>query len=82
MEGLDQEIAILRLKLKSLLANSPESVPLILQACRTLARLLVIKYQLPTSKKKDILDAATHVLRDIGIPLGITAAKKAVEDSL
>ena len=43
VEGIDDEIALLRVKIKSVLAHDPDNVNLIMQAANTLARLVRIK---------------------------------------
>jgi len=70
-DGLDEEIALLRIKLKSLLKYDPENVKLIIQATNTLARLIRTHYRLGRDDKTGLKDAIGNVLRDIALPLGI-----------
>ncbi|MBN1643583.1 MAG: hypothetical protein JW856_02015, partial [Dehalococcoidales bacterium] len=44
VEGIDGEIALLRVKIKSLAERDPENLRLIMQAMNALARLVVAKY--------------------------------------
>jgi hypothetical protein len=46
VDGLDQEIAIMRLKFRSLLAQDGQNLRLINQTAETLARLYQVKYSL------------------------------------
>jgi hypothetical protein len=71
VEGFDDEIALLRVKIKSLLENDPENVRLILQATNTLTRLVKAKYNITKEQRKGLKEAIGNVLRDIAIPLGI-----------
>jgi uncharacterized protein YjcR len=71
VEGFDDEIALLRVKIKSLLENDPENIKLILQATNTLTRLVKAKYNISKEQKKGLKEAIENVLKDIAIPLGI-----------
>ena len=46
VEGIDDEIALLRVKIKSLLSHDRENVRLIMQATNTLARLVKTRYNI------------------------------------
>ncbi len=71
VEGIDDEIALLRVKIKSILAHDPDNVSLIMQATNTLARLIRVKYNISKEDKKGLKEAIGNVLRDIALPLGI-----------
>ncbi len=71
VEGIDDEIALLRVKIKSLLEHDPENIKLIMQAANTLARLVRMKYNISKEDKKGLKEAIGNVLRDIALPLGI-----------
>jgi len=44
VDGIDDEIALLRVKIKSLLERDPENIKLIMEATNTLARLIRTRY--------------------------------------
>ena len=71
-EGIDDEIALLRVKIKSVLQNDPENIKLIMQATNTLARLVRTKYNLSKEDRKGLKEAIGNVLRDVALPLGIS----------
>ena len=71
VEGIDDEIALLRVKIKSLVAHDPENINLIMQATNTLARLLTTRYNIGKADKKGLKEAISNVLRDVALPLGI-----------
>ena len=71
VEGIDDEIALLRVKIKSLLERDPENFKLIMQATNTLARLVKTKYNISKEDKKGLKEAIGNVLRDVALPLGI-----------
>jgi len=71
VEGIDDEIALLRVKIKSLLTYDPENIKLIMQATNTLARLVRTRYNISREDKKGLKEAIANVLRDVALPLGI-----------
>ena len=71
IEGLDNEIAILRVKLRQLLEQYPERVDLQMRAANTLAQLIRTRYKITAEQKKSLKQAITTVLQDVALPLGI-----------
>jgi len=71
VEGIDDEIALLRVKIKSLLEHDPENIKLIMQATNTLAGLVKTSYNMTKEQKKGLKEAIGNVLRDVALPLGI-----------
>ena len=73
VEGIDEEIALLRVKLKSVIRHDPDNINLIMEASESLARLLLAKHKIGKSDKKSLKNAIGNVLREIALPLGISA---------
>ena len=73
MEGIDEEIAILRLKLRELIDKQPDRIDLHLEVVNTIARLVKTRYNITKEQKKSLKEAITKVLTEIAIPLGIKA---------
>lgn len=71
VEGLDEEIAMLRVKLRELIENEPDKYDLYLKVTNTLARLVGIRYNISREQKKSLKEAITKVLTDIAVPLGV-----------
>jgi hypothetical protein len=71
VEGIDDEIALLRVKIKSILAHDPENIKLIKQATDALARLVKTRYSISKEDKKGLKEAIGNVLKDVALPLGI-----------
>jgi hypothetical protein len=71
VNGFDDEIALLRVKIKSLLENDPENIKLLMAATTTLANLVKTKYKISKEQKQGLKEAIENVLRDIAIPLGL-----------
>ncbi len=71
VEGIDEEIALLRVKMISLLERDPENIRLISQAANTLIKLILIKYNVDKNDPKSKKEAIFTVLKDVALPLGI-----------
>ena len=71
VNGIDDEIALLRVKIKSILEKDPENIKLIMQATNTLAGLVKTRYNITKEQRKGLREAIGNVLRDIALPLGI-----------
>jgi hypothetical protein len=71
IEGLDEEIAILRLRLRSLLAAEPDRLDLHLKMAEAIAKLVKTRYNISKEGKKSLKAAITKVLTEIAIPLGM-----------
>jgi len=71
VNGIDDEIALLRVKIKSLLENDPGNIRLIIQVTNALERLVRTRYNITKEQKKGLKEAIGSVLRDISLPLGI-----------
>ncbi len=71
VEGLDEEIAILRVKLRELIESEPERFDLHLRVTNTIARLVGIRYNISKEQKKSLKEAITRVLTEIAVPLGV-----------
>ncbi len=76
VEGIDDEIALLRVKIKSLVERDPQNIKLIMQAINTLERLIRTKYNIGKEDKKGLKEAIANVLKDIALPLGIVSAPR------
>ncbi len=71
VNGIDDEIALLRVKIKSILEKDPENIKLIMQATNTLAGLVKTNYKISRGQRKGLKEAIGNVLRDVALPLGI-----------
>lgn len=77
MDGLDAEIALLRVQIKQMLSSEGKldtrDLYLVLTA---LSRLISIRYHTTSQQKKGIKEAIGNVLRDIAFPLGLKVGEK------
>jgi hypothetical protein len=76
VDGIDEEIAILRVKLRELIVAQPDRFDLHLKLATTIARLVTTRYSITKEQKKSLKGAITRVLTEIAVPLGIKAIIK------
>jgi len=76
VDGLDQEIAVLRLKLRDIISEAPERIDLHLRTANTIANLVKIRYAISKEQKKCLKEAITRVFTELAIPLGVKAFLK------
>ena len=76
IEGIDEEIALLRVKLRELLAEQPERIDLHFEAANIIARLVKIRYQISKEQKKSLKEAIQKVLTELAVPLGVGVGGK------
>jgi hypothetical protein len=82
VEGIDEEIALLRVTIKSILEKEPENIRLIMQATNTLADLVKTRYRITREQRQGLKEAIGNVLRDVAIPLGISVGTSAISKKL
>lgn len=79
VKGLDEEIALLRWKIRSLLAKDPEDIKLLLQAANTLVRLVKSRYNLSRDDDATLRDNIMNVLKELALPLGVKVGEKLLQ---
>jgi len=73
VEGIDDEIALLRVEIKKAIAGGDsKNLKLLVDATNALERLIRSRYKISREQRKGLKEAIGNVLRDIGIPLGIS----------
>ena len=65
-EGLDEESALLRVRLKAALEEHPEDLPLLLKCLELLVKAVAAKYRLSKKAEDDLYQNVLGVLRGIG----------------
>lgn len=80
VDGIDDEIALLRVKIKSLVQHDPQNTRVITRAIDTLGKLVRTKFNIGKNDKKGLLDAVGNVLKDIALPIGIGIGKVVKKD--
>jgi len=71
VDGVDDEIALLRVRLRALAEQSPERIDLQLDLANAIARLVKTRYQISSEQKKSLKAAIARVLEEVAVPLGI-----------
>ncbi len=69
MEGLDEEIALLRVRLHKLAQEEPEKLDLLLKGVNSLVRAVATKYRLSGKPADDLAKSIAGVLEGIGAAL-------------
>jgi len=82
LEGVDEEIALLRVKLRELLQEQPERIDLHLKAASILARLVKTRYQITREQKKSLKEGIQKVLTEIAVQVGIGVGEKILTSKL
>jgi hypothetical protein len=76
VDGIDDEIKLLRVKIKTMLMNDPENVKLIMQAANMVARLVKERYNMDKGQKKGLKNAIKNLIKDVGLPVGVAMINK------
>ena len=71
VNGIDDEIALLRVKIKSILEDEPKNIKQLVEATNALERLIRTRYRITKEQRKGLKEAIGNVLRDVALPLGI-----------
>jgi len=71
VDGVDEEIALFRVRLRRLVEQSPERIDLQLDVAGAIARLVKTRYQISSGQKKSLKAAISKVLEEVAVPLGI-----------
>jgi hypothetical protein len=66
LEGLDEEIALLRVKLIQVLREKPQDLELLLKGVGMLVRAVSTRYRLSKKGEEDLYQSVLGVLRGIG----------------
>lgn len=66
IQGLDEEIALLRVRLSRLAEEQPENLELLIKGIGMLVRAVSIKYKLSHKAEEDLYQSLLGVLRGVG----------------
>lgn len=67
--GLDEEIAVLRVKLRTAIEENPQDVKLMFKGLELLVKALAARYRLSQQAEGELSERVEAVLRDLGAPL-------------
>ena len=72
LDGIDEEIALLRVKIKSLVEYDPQNIRLIMHAIDSIGRLIRTRFSIGKNDKVGLKEAIGNILKDIVLPVGMT----------
>jgi hypothetical protein len=72
VEGIDEEIALLRMEIKKAIAGGDaRNLILLVKAAGALERLVRTRYQITAAQRKGLKEAISNVIHDVLVPLGV-----------
>jgi hypothetical protein len=72
VEGIDEEIALLRLEIKkAITGGDARNLILLVKAVGALERLVRTRYQITAAQRKGLKEAIGNVIHDVLVPLGV-----------
>jgi hypothetical protein len=72
IEGIDEEIALLRMEIKKAIAGgNARNLILLVKAAGALERLIRTRYQINAAQRKGLKEAIGNVIKDVLVPLGV-----------
>jgi hypothetical protein len=72
IEGIDEEIALLRMEIKKAIAGGDfRNLILLVKAAGALERLIRTRYQINAAQRKGLKEAIGNVIKDVLVPLGV-----------
>ena len=66
IEGVDQEIALLRLRLRRAIEEHPEDLAVMFKGIDLLAKTVATRYRLSKRAERDLADSLANVVRGLG----------------
>jgi hypothetical protein len=71
VEGLDEEIALMRVKIKSICEKDSENLKLLTLAINALVKMIIVKYGIDKNDKKTLVETVGNIFKNYGFALGI-----------
>ena len=72
IEGIDEEIALMRLEIKrAIIEGDDTNLKIIIRATNALEKLIRTRYLISAAQRQGLKQAIGNVIRDIIVPLGI-----------
>jgi hypothetical protein len=72
LKGLDEEIALLRTVIKTILNDDPENTRMLVAATNLLVKLVKTRYSIMPEEKPGLGEAIQNIFTDVGIPFGLS----------
>jgi hypothetical protein len=72
VEGIDEEIALLRHEIKKAISGGDErNLLLLVKAASALEKLIRTRHKITSAQRKGLKEAVANVIRDVLVPLGV-----------
>jgi len=72
IEGIDEEIALLRMEIKKAISGGDErNLILLVKAAGALEKLVRTRYQITAAQRHGLKEAIGNVIKDVLVPLGV-----------
>jgi hypothetical protein len=72
VEGIDEEIALLRMEIKKAIAGGDDrNLILLVKAAGALEKLVRTRYQITAAQRRGLKEAIGNVIHDVLVPLGV-----------
>lgn len=79
MEGIDEEIALMRLEIKKAISGGDErNLLLLVKAAGALEKLIRTRYQITAAQRRGLKEAISNVIKDVLVPLGVNVGSAVI----
>jgi hypothetical protein len=78
ISGIDEEVDLLRVKIKEAIEKDPENVKLLMEATKTLAGLLKDKYHINRSQQSGFKAGLEKVIKEVATSSAVSAVGAAI----
>ncbi|MBN1692105.1 MAG: hypothetical protein JW845_00945 [Dehalococcoidales bacterium] len=83
IEGIDEEIALLRMEIKKAIAGGDErNLLLLVKAAAALDKLIRTRYQVTVSQRHGLKEAIENVINNILVPMGVNIGSAVITKKL
>jgi hypothetical protein len=83
IEGIDEEIALIRLEIKkAILGGDDTNLKILVRAASALEKLIRTRYQISAAQRHGLKQAIGNVIKDIIVPLGINVGSAVLTKKL
>jgi hypothetical protein len=82
INGIDDEVALLRVKIKEVVVNEPENVKLLMEATKTLAGLLKDRYSINKGQQSGFRAGLEKVIKEVVTGVAVSTVGTAIAKHL
>ncbi len=83
VEGIDEEIALLRHEIKKAISGGDErNLLLLVKAASALEKLIRTRHKITSTQRKGLKEAVANVIKDVLVPLGVNIGSAVITKKL